>query len=185
MNQIIKGSISDIAQRKNQSPAESLLGCSLLVLLDVSWSMENDDARGGRTRHEVAEEELIRLQNTNEGKIALVCFSSTTQVCFDGRPVKANGGTDLAHGLSSIKMVDGTGIKILVISDGEPDNEQKALNVAKTFSSPINTLYIGPERERGGRAFLDKLSAQSGGKSMKSEEIGSLESGVKLMLTAG
>ena len=185
MNKIIKGSISDIAKKKNQSPAQSLLSCSLLVLLDVSYSMNSRDAREGMSRHELAEEELIHLQGTNEGKIALVCFSSSVQVCFDGRPIIANGGTNLAKGLEQIKMVDGTGIKILVISDGQPDNEQRALEVAGTFSSPINTLHIGPETDIRGKAFLDRLSAKSGGKSMKSKEIGSLESGVKLMLTAG
>lgn len=185
MSKIVKGSISDMAKRNNQTPAQSLLSCSLLVLLDVSYSMEEPDARGGQTRHSVARQELIHLQSTNEGEIALVCFSSTVQVCFDGVPVRANGGTNLAHGLESIKMIDGTGIKILVISDGEPDNESRALEVASTFVSPINTLYIGPERGTRGKSFLRELSAKSGGKSMESEEVGSLEDGVKLMLTAG
>ncbi len=179
---IVKGSISDMADKMGTSLAESLMSAEILVLLDVSYSMDAQDARNGKSRHSVAHEELINLQETNEGKIALVCFSDTVITCFDGNPVRANGSTNLTEGLNSIRMVDGTDIKIIVISDGEPNSESRALETARTFSSKINTLYIGPE-SGGGRRFLEKLANQSGGQSLKSEEIGSLHSGVTFLLT--
>lgn len=182
---IVKGSIADVAKKKNQSIAQSFMNAEIVVLLDVSGSMCDHDTPSGRSRHDVAEDELVKLQNENEGKVALICFSDDVIPCPDGRPIRMNGLTNLAKGLLSIKGIDGTKLKIVVISDGEPDSEYEALKVASTFKTKIHTIHIGSEYDRRGRDFLQLLASKTGGKSFKSQEIGKLKKEVEILLLAG
>lgn len=186
-NAITTGSLSAIAQQNNTTLAESFLSCDVLLLADMSGSMATIDARGGKSRYDVAEADIIRLQEKYQGKVALVVFSSTVQFCPGGVPIRLHGLTDLAAGLRFINPVDDCDIKIIVISDGEPNDEREALKVARTFKSAIQTIYIGPETDDyGGRAFLEKLANITGGQHITSESPGLLADNVeKLMLTTG
>ena len=145
--------------------------------------MSAHDAPGGRSRYEAAEEELRRLQEELPGKLAVVAFSNQVQFCPSGIPIRYGEGTKMANALRFVKIVDGCDVRFILISDGEPDNPQDTLEVARSFQSRIDTVYIGPDGGHG-RAFLADLAAQSGGIASASNAPGLLAEQVTLLLGA-
>ena len=184
--QNIQGSQLDYAQKTGITLAESFLDLEMVILLDVSGSMETKDAPGGKTRSEAAQEALTTIQGNNPGKVGLVCFADYTSYCSDGRIADCGSGTMLEKGLRELRELDDLGIKLVVVCDGEPLDKQKALNEAKKFSSPLNAIFIGPEDDLyGGRAFLQRLVDLSGGQFIQSDAPGMLQDGVERLLLVG
>ena len=179
---IVPGSLLDAAQRGNISLAESFLGCDALVIIDSSGSMIGRDASDSRTRHQAARDELRQLQSSLPGRVGVIVFSNTVQFVPGGDYPELNGSTDLAQALQFVKVADDCGIKIIVVSDGDPDDQQKALAVARTFKTRIDAIYIGPERESRGRDFLQQLCKATGGKFVTSDHVAEIAEPVRLML---
>jgi len=184
-NQIIKGSVSAIAQQNNMGLAESFLSVDVIILCDVSGSMDAHDSRGGRTRYEIMCEELTSLQKGLPGKIGVVQFDSQVQFCPGGLPLLAGGGTNLEKALKFVKVADLEGMKFILISDGEPDDRAAALNVAKTFTCKIDVIYVGPESSPSGRAFLQDLAKATGGKAVTADRAKELGSTIQTLLLKG
>ncbi len=180
---LVRGSLSALSQRDNLSLAESFLNVDAVLIVDMSGSMAAEDAPGGKSRYEAAEAELVRLQEQNPGKLAVIAFSSDVQFCPSGVPIRFGGGTDMAQALRFVKPADGLGIKFILISDGQPDSEKETLKVARSFKSRIDTVYIGPG-DGHGQDFLSKLAAESGGVSTQSKAPGLLAENVQLLLAA-
>lgn len=184
--EIVVGSVANIAQSRNVSIAESFLDADVVIVVDVSGSMHAQDSHNGQCRYEVACQELARLQCDLPGKVAVIAFSSYVQFVPGGVPPFMGGGTNLADALKFVQVADGL-VRFIIISDGLPDDGQAALSVARQFKSRIDTVYIGPEDDlHGGRRFLEKLAAASGGQfataDRAKELAGTLE---KLLLTSG
>ena len=189
MSKLITGSLSQVAEQNNQSLAETFMSCDVLLIADMSSSMDVKDAKGKRSRYDVAEDDIVRLQGKYSGKVGLICFgdeNSPVMLCPTGKPNRIGGGTDLVKALNYIKIADDTGIQFIIISDGLPNAPYEALEIAKTFISKIDCVYVGDERDvYGGRAFLNDLAAATGGQSLKSNTPGLLQSSVeKLMIGA-
>ena len=166
--EITKGSIADIMQNKNVSLAESFLSCDCIILFDVSGSMNSTDGIWV-SRFERGIKELKDLQATMPGRVALIQFADHPDFLPGGVPTTAYGGTDLTAALRYIKIADEIpDMRIIVISDGEPNNELTALAEASRFQNRIDTIYIGPETETIGRNFLAELASRSGGKPITS-----------------
>ena len=182
-NQIVAGSIGAVAAQSGKSIAESFVNADVVIVVDTSGSMEACDSRGGKSRYDVACEELKSLQASLPGKLALLSFSDDVQFCPNGIPWQYGGGTDLAKALKFAKMADVTGMRFIVISDGEPSSESEALNVAKTYKNKIDTIYVGPENGDG-QEFLRKLAKASGGQGVTSAQVKELASSVKHLLSA-
>ena len=188
--EIAEGSLSAIAKRENISLAESFADAKLVIMLDVSGSMEQCDAPIGGdfiSRHDAAEEQVRKLQKKYEGKVALFCFSGHVLFVPDGIPVRLNGGTAMNGALRFLKRADGIGLDIVLVSDGSPtDSEEAVLKTASTFSQKIDCIFIGPESDySGGREFLQRLAQISGGRFVATEEVAIfLEDVEQLMLTA-
>lgn len=182
-NAITKGSLSALAQQSGASLAETFLGADAVVIVDMSGSMGAHDAPGGRSRYDAAESELRKLQEKLPGKVAVIAFSSFPQFEPGGVPTRLGGGTDMAAALKFVLPVDGTGVRIILISDGYPDNEQETLAVAAKFKTRIDCIFIGSEGE-GGQEFLRRLAQATGGKAFKSNSPGLLKSAVQHLLTS-
>ena len=179
---VVPGSLLDAAQRGNISLAESFLSCDALVIVDSSGSMISRDASDSRTRHQAARDELRTLQSSLPGRVGVVVFSNTVQFVPGGDYPELNGSTDLAQALQFVKVADDIGIKLIVVSDGDPDDRQKALAVARTFKTRIDAIYIGPERGSNGRDFLRQLCEATGGKFVTSDHVAEIAEPVRLML---
>lgn len=181
----VKGSLADIARRGDISLAESFLSCSAIILFDSSGSMASPDSREGKSRYNVALEELAKLQRSMPGKIAVIAFSSETMFCPAGLPPYLGGLTDLAGALTFAKVADLPGMRFVVVSDGEPNSEAEALRVAKTYQNRIDTVYCGPEYCPEGRDFLSRLAKASGGVQVTADRVKELAGKIEVLLLEG
>lgn len=194
MNQITKsnqnlvaGSLYDIAKKNNQYIAETFINCDVVILVDTSGSMSASDSRDGQSRYDVACAELRALQGSLPGKIAVLSFSSDVEFCPSGVAVFQGGGTDMAKALQFAKVADGIpGMRFILISDGEPDYPTDTLRIAASYKNKIDTIYVGPENRPIGRDFLEKLAQTSGGQTITADRAKELKSGIEtLLLNAG
>jgi Mg-chelatase subunit ChlD len=185
-NQIVTGSLSAISQRDGVSLAESFMSCDAIILLDLSGSMEASDTPTGQTRRMVATQHLIRLQKEYPGKVALICFADYALFCPAGIPQDCGGSTRLDKALEYVKIADDAGMKIIVISDGSPNDPEKCLKIAKTFINKIDVIFVGSETDYDrGRKFLEELAKVTGGKSVKSDNPGELFNEAQTYLLKG
>jgi hypothetical protein len=183
--QTVAGSLRDIAERENVSLQEAFLGARVVVIFDASASMSIEDSANGKRRYDVAVSELHRLQEDHPGQIALFVFSEECFPVPGGNPPFLMGSTDLAGALRTAKIADIDGMQIIVISDGEPDDEEEALAVARTYNARIHGVFAGSEGDTGGRQFLERLTAESGGRAeMAHRAVDLLDSIETLMLEA-
>ena len=180
---IVKGSLAAVAESTGQSIAISFLSADVIVLVDVSGSMGMTDSRGGQQRYSVACSELAKLQASTPGRIAVVAFSTWPTFAPSAVPPYSGGGTDLAAALTFVHPADGT-VQFIVISDGEPNDEAKALAIAASFTSKISTVYVGPEDELSGARFLKKLAKASGGKFVVADRAQELAAAVSTLMLA-
>ena len=160
---LVRGSLSDIAARDNLSIAETFLNADIVVLIDVSASMNIRDSRGSRERYAVACDELAQLQATLPGRVAVIGFSSQTEFAPSGKPTFQGANTDLERALKFARVADTGSVRFVIISDGEPDSEQDALAAAAVYKGRIDCVFVGPESDRKARNFLDKLASAHGG----------------------
>ena len=84
--------------------------------------------------------------------------------------------------LKFAKVADVEGIRFILISDGQPDDPQATLQVARTFKSRIDTIFVGPERDSSAQDFLRKLSNQSGGVHITADKAKELASKTQTLL---
>ena len=179
--QIVKGSIAQIAKETGTSIAEAWFNVNAIILVDISASMD-DLARAGKTRWEVAQEELKNLQNSLPGKLAVIAFSEDATFCPTGAIPPTQSTTEMGKALRFAHIADSIkGMRFIVISDGEPTDESDALDAAGKFKNKIDTIYVGPETGSG-RDFLKKLAAKSGGTFMLKPELQYLADGVHGLL---
>lgn len=184
-NSIIKGSLGAIAKQSGKSIAESFISADVIVIVDTSGSMAANDSRNDHSRYDVACEELRNLQNSMPGKIAVISFSDKTEFCPSGYLTFMGGGTDLAGALRFAKIADVPDMKFIVISDGEPNDGQEALRIARTYRNKVHTIYVGPENDNSGREFLNRLAQASGGQSITADRAKELAASVNTLLLHG
>jgi Mg-chelatase subunit ChlD len=184
-NAIVQGSLSAVAKKNGTSIAAGFMNVKAFVMVDVSGSMAVTDAPGGKSRYDAACEQLERLQAENPGEIGVACFSDEAQFCPGGVPIFNNGMTDMVRALNMLRMADGTDIRLILISDGEPNDASHTLDIASLFKSKIDTIYIGPE-DGSGREFLKNLSARTGGVSItnQAEQLGKLSENITRLIAA-
>lgn len=184
-NQLVKGSLGQIAKQNGQSLAQTFISCDVVVIVDTSGSMGSRDSTAGRSRYEQACLELEKLQADLPGKIGVISFSSRVMFCPNGRPYNFDSGTDLEEALKFTKIADVPGgMRFIVISDGQPDDPAAALKVAKTYSNKIDVIYVGPESNPQGREFLERLAKASGGQTITADKAKALASSVQKLLAA-
>lgn len=163
----IVGSMSDISNRQGISIEQAIANADVIVLLDVSYSMNAVDygAEGEeperKTRWNRACDQLALLQNKYQGRVMVFDFSDDVQWRMTGIPRKPRGGTLLAPALQKVLPFDDTDIRFFVISDGAPQDGYQALEIAALFKDPIYTIYIGHEEEEGNR-YMQRLANAKG-----------------------
>lgn len=184
------GSVQDVAEKQGQDMAEVFGRVKAVLLVDTSSSMNEEDAviDGERmSRHEAAELELRRVQAAYPGQCAVISFSSTVEYCPNGIPVRLDELTAMHLALRLVQPLKGSGVRLILISDGEPDDVPVTLDEARKLAPhPIDTIYIGPERSMwGGKDFLRRLSEVAGGRHFVAEAPGLLGAGVIALLEGG
>lgn len=175
---VLTGSLSAAARQHGGDLARAWLDVRAVVVCDISGSMNTQDAglgraaggeiRERRSRWDACTEELARLQVQFPGKTAVVAFNDAAVLALGGRLPPAHGGTDLAGALGYVHGLlapDATGITVIVLSDGFPNDEVDALAAGRRLirlGARLETVYVGPENEPGGRTFLARLAGLNG-----------------------
>lgn len=182
---IVAGSLGNIARKNGTSIAAGFMNCKAFVMVDVSASMGTSDAGGGLTRYEVALVQLTKLQDENPGEIAVGAFANRAEFCPSGIPINQNGMTDMAAALKMMLTADNTDIRLVLISDGEPNDETETLKLASKFKSKIDTIFVGDETGHG-REFLKRLAAATGGVAVvnKVEQLNLLSENITRLIAA-
>lgn len=183
--QLVPGSLGVVAQQQNRSLAETFVNANLIVICDTSGSMDQRDGRNGKSRYETACEELAELQKCHPGKIAVIAFSEEVAFCPNGKPIYFGSNTDMKKALQFTKIADTSGMQFILISDGEPNNQEAALQVARTYRNKIQTIYVGPEDQPGGREFLQKLAEVTGGRATTSDRAKELKTDIEKLYLPG
>jgi len=179
---LVTGSLQDLAQKNNQSIAETFINCDVVILVDTSGSMSASDSRGGRSRYDVACDELRALQGSLPGKIAVLSFSSDVIFCPSGMPIFLGANTDMAKALQFAKIADTPGMRFILISDGDPDDPAQTLSIATSYKNRIDAIYVGPEDHPIGQSFLQRLATASGGQTLTADRAKELKAGIETLL---
>jgi Mg-chelatase subunit ChlD len=183
---LVKGSLSQISQQHQKPLAELFVNVTCAIIVDISGSMDIRDSREGKTRWQVASEELINLQAQMPGQIAVFAFADRCQFVPSGilpRVETLGGSTNMAGALSYVRSMslDVPGIRIVLISDGDPNNKQSTLAAARKFTNRIDTIYVGPEGGQGNK-FLAQLANESGGIAATADRVKELAETAQLLL---
>lgn len=161
---VTKGSIYDVATDKGVKVEEILSEADVIVMLDISSSM---DMRlgDGSTRYSKATDALADIQKAHPGRVALITFSSDAKMELGGVPGSPYGSTNMMSALELGHNFDGLDTKFFLISDGEPDYGIKAqiIPFAKTFEDPIHCIFIGEDHDREGMRFMSDIAKVTGG----------------------
>ena len=134
------------------------------ILADISSSM-HDYVRGGRTRWHEMKKALNTIYNANNQSI--IAFSSIVEEVANPDLIDTpKGSTDLAEAIKYVRLKKSNIGNVIIITDGEPDDEQKALRQAKLFNGTISTIFIGNEDNKNAIEFLSDLANDCAGSSM-------------------
>lgn len=131
-----------------------------MLCLDLSGSM---DARmmNGKTRIVGLREVLASIQG-----VPMIAFGGveTSEPRFVDRAGDSGGGTPLHAAIALAKTYGAT--RLVVISDGLPDDGPRAMDEAKSFRGKIDVVFVGDTDSAEGRLgsqFLDELARATGG----------------------
>jgi hypothetical protein len=125
-----------------------------VFLLDVSGSMNEKVGKERKIDH--LRDVMSSYPNANK-----FCFSD--DVYNKQNIPEPNGSTNLAKGFRYLQNTEFKAKRVVLVSDGEPDNESSALNEANKLFVPVDIIYIGDKGSRGER-FMERLASSTGGK---------------------
>lgn len=174
------GSLADLVKANKTAHRNTFL------LLDCSYSMNEPAGQGGRTSKMTALRNVVRGLKDEGVRATMVGFGilgGTNGVAFITEVPVAEGGTPLAEGIE-FSYAHGAD-HLIVVSDGEPNDQQRALWAAQQFAGPIDVFYVG-QRPSPGESFLQRLATGSGGQcqSVSLSQTKELSSGLRKLLAA-
>jgi len=123
-----------------------------VVLFDISGSMNCDDCPVAESRIDVVNRISKKMQ-----KFPVYAFSDKVQRT-EYSDLTASGSTDLSQALEVCKHYP----KVILVSDGCPDEKVPTMVKAISLGIPFDTILIG--NEESGKRFMQELSERTGGK---------------------
>lgn len=130
-------------------------GVGQVVLADVSSSMS--EMAGERTKSQVLRDALAEHHAAR-----IVAFASSANVVDVASLPAPCGGTALHLGLDLAATLRPA--RTLVISDGRPDDEEKAFRAADSLPGVIDVLYVGPADDTRAIQFMQRLARAGAGR---------------------
>ena len=125
-----------------------------IFLLDISGSMEMYIEGKSKLDH-------LRDIMKDYPESRKICFSSDVYCNVDRNgnvdcniPSSAHGSTDLAGAIRYMRGLAKRPERIVLISDGEPDDMDAAIREATGFSVPIDIIFIGQKGSSGERFMI-------------------------------
>jgi len=174
MTQIVPGSIQAVS--RNGDTALAILNAEAVILCDRSSSMI-EQAWGGKSRYQLEDEVLTKLQKRYSGKIVLISFADVAYLVPSGNLPEPNGMTNMLDAFRAAEPLAEVGLKVILISDGEPSHEEsEVIDAARVFHNNLDCIYVGHELSDGKR-FMDRLAKSVNGTSALCD----LDGGTKLL----
>lgn len=168
---MVPGSLAQTAGGLANNPhkmAMALRNAELMCIVDCSGSMLAQDAgsNGDSQRHVEAQKALTTLQERFPGRIAIGAFNSMAiGLVPSGLLPNPDGTTPLYEALLDFyPKAIALEMKVVLLSDGEPDDGPRCIALAQQYKYPIYCIYCGPWGDtHGGKEFLRRLAKESGG----------------------
>ncbi len=131
------------------------------LAIDESGSMEEKMGREGKRRIDGLREVVAQLQG-----VPMIAFGGHegSEARFVDRVGEPGGGTPLHQAIDLARVYGAT--RMVVISDGLPDDSTRALEAARQFGKKIDVVFVGDVNSTDGRIgskFLDELARATGG----------------------
>ncbi len=123
-----------------------------VFVLDVSGSMDGMSGKQRKIDH-------LRDVMSKYPTAHKVCFSDDVYLTQD--IPEPRGGTSLDKTFRYLAKTNNFK-KIVLVSDGEPNDEGEALNEAVTLGAKVDIVFIGTKGSRGER-FMERLAERTGG----------------------
>jgi Mg-chelatase subunit ChlD len=130
-----------------------------LLLVDVSGSM-GERIQSGERKIDALRKVVATLQETTRFPLAAFGTHTAGQVEVVDVVPEPQGGTPLDLAIDFANAQGAT--QLVVVTDGEPNDEQAAFSSARRFGGRIDVFYIGNANTRGSR-FAAELAAMTGG----------------------
>jgi hypothetical protein len=120
-------------------------------LLDTSGSMDSPVA-GGKRRIDVLAD-ILRVVLPDAPEARLIAFSDTVvAIAAPADLPEPSGSTALHAALEYATRLRPR--RVIIISDGEPDDRGAALRAARALHCPVDAFHAGPEDDHAAIAFL-------------------------------
>ena len=145
-----KSSLDDLVKARTQRA---------LLLVDCSDSM-GIRVRTGERRIEALRKVVTTLRETHSVPMAAFGLRGAEPVAVVDSVPEPQGGTPLDLAIEFGTEQGAT--KLVIVTDGEPNSEEAALDAARRFGGPIDVFYIGNGNDRGFR-FCKELAETTGG----------------------
>ncbi|USR37574.1 VWA domain-containing protein [Ectopseudomonas hydrolytica] len=127
-----------------------------IIVADLSGSMESP-AWGQRRKLDLLREAVDGILANALEPMRLIAFAGAPVDGINQLPSNSlDGGTALHLALDC--AATHKPLATLVISDGQPDNEELALAAARRLPGRIDVLYIGPDVEQSAIQFMRRLA---------------------------
>lgn len=140
-----------------------------IFLLDISGSMEICIEGKSKLDH-------LRSIMKDYPEARKICFSSDVYCNVDRNgnvdctiPTSAHGSTDLAGAIRRLRGLAKRPERIVLISDGDPDDPNAAIREATEFSVPIDIIFIG-QKGSSGEMFMINLAKFTRGRQFTIED---------------
>ena len=129
-----------------------------LLIVDCSGSMSDRIATGER-KIDKLRKVVDELRTTHPVPVAAFGLYGTAVQLVERIP-DPSGMTPLDRAITFGRVQEAN--HLVVVTDGLPDNEQRALDAATAFGGPIDVFYIGDGNDTGA-AFCARLAKLTGG----------------------
>lgn len=166
------GSLDDLVRVQKEA--------NIWLLIDCSGSMSTH-MRNNKTRITGLREAVQSIQT--EKRMPMIQFGQAPTPSVVEYVPDPQGGTPLHLAIDLARTNESS--RAIVISDGEPDSDQLALEAAARFGGRIDVVFVGDPGTRG-ESFLKRLAESTGGESFTGDlqEPKKLAAGVMGLLTA-
>lgn len=151
----------------------------VVLLCDVSGSMSSMADSPGERRIDALRGAVSAIR-TRGIPFRQAVFSS--DVMWSDVIPEPTGGTNMAGAFRFCAAINPE--HVIIVSDGEPDNQEAALAEAKALKCKIDVFYVGPSSDVRCKTFLESLATSTGGKS-QAVSFAELESKIVGALGAG
>jgi hypothetical protein len=132
------------------------LRTTTVLLLDTSGSMST-----GEPRRIDLLWQMVQALRTPQARWRGATFSSSCRWSGMATVPEPSGTTDLGGALRMI--AEATPLRVTLVTDGEPDDQEDAYKAAVALQCPVHILFVGDPGDAEATAFCQRICAATKG----------------------